>query len=1453
MAPAKPWLSHGTRLAAVGCCLAALVWLTVSPGRADKAVPADLAREYTAHVRPLMVQYCLKCHSTRKKRGDLDLERFGSLDAVRTDVRPWQAVLEMLDTGQMPPRKKPQPAAAERQRLTAWVRGMLAAEAHARAGDPGRVMLRRLSNAEYNNTVRDLTGIDLQPARDFPVDGAAGEGFTNAGDALPISPTLLSKYLNAAKDVAAHAVLLPGGFRFSRAKTPRDRTDEALAELRQFYSRYSGDGKPPPPVTVFYSQSEFYTQSLWDGKLPLRPYLTATVRHRDALAAGRTTPEAVATSEHLNAKYLRTLWQVLSDRRSSFPLDGIRARWRRAGLADVGALVADVAAWQGLLWRFVPIGSYRYGNTIRQLPNNPALAESQALRVQAKPAPGQNEVVIYLSVRDFTPARPPGYVVWHRPRFEGGNGPPLLLRDYNRFGRQFEVDYASLFTDTDRYLAAVLEAVDHRNLAVEKLASRHGLDATLLRHWLDLMDVDALRRSAPAAEYVRKGPAVPLALLDGRLTKSGGRPAINGWVARGSDLPVLITNNSNTTEHVPGRMSPHHVCVHPTPTQFAAAAWKSPLTGRVRVTSRVVHAHPACGNGVVWWLEHRQADEGAVLAEGALGVGGQAAFAPREVKVRKGDLLVLAVDPRDGNHVCDLTEIFLTVTELGGQGRVWDLAHDVADNVLAGNPHPDRFGTPDLWRFVQGPARKPGEVVAGTPPVPAGSVLAAWRAAAADKKRRAELGGLAERVRKLLTGTRPAGHVQPDRVLYDSLVSLDGPLLRGVDLAHVAKAHPAGAARYGLEPARFGRHPPGHQPEAPARPHQPEAPARNSGALARASGWYAPVDAADLVVPSTSVLEVRLPAGLFRDRAFVAEGRLDPAGPDRAVQFQVRATPPRPDAPLDSQAPCVAAKGGEAAREFQDGLDEFRRFFPTFICYARVIPNDETVCLKLFHREDEPLVRLFLDDAARRRLDRLWSELRFISRWPVVENKQLPLFIGFVTQDQPKELLAYFESQREPFRKRALAFEKEEEAAIPRQLDVLAAFAARAYRRPLHAAEKADLTRLYDMLRKRRLSHDEAFRTVLTRVLVSPSFLFRVEQAPPGKEARPVSDWELATRLSYFLWATMPDDELRQAAGTGRLHEPRVLSGQIARMLQDPKVRGLAVEFGTQWLHVRDVRQNHEKNEKLFPTFDDKLRDALFEEAVHFFQDLFQHDRRLPDVIDADYTFLNETLARHYGIPGVTGPEWRRVTGVKRYGRGGILSLAAVLTQQSGASRTSPVLRGNWLLETLLGEKLPKPPPNVPKLPEEETATDATVRQLVEKHARIAECAVCHQRMDPFGFALEKYDPIGRFRDKDLAGRPVDTKVRLKDGTQFDGIDGLRRYLLTQRRQEVERHFCQKLLGYALGRSVTLSDQPLLDEMLEALRRDDYRLSAAVLTIVKSKQFQYHRGLEATKEEETHP
>jgi hypothetical protein len=472
----------------------------------------------------------------------------------------------------------------------------------------------------------------------------------------------------------------------------------------------------------------------------------------------------------------------------------------------------------------------------------------------------------------------------------------------------------------------------------------------------------------------------------------------------------------------------------------------------------------------------------------------------------------------------------------------------------------------------------------------------------------------------------------------------------------------------------------------------------------------------------------------------------------------------------------------------------------------------------------------------------LWVEHRFISRQPAAEYDYLPQFMGFTTQDTPKEFQQFFIDRKPLFKTLADEFVRDEETAIPKHLDAALAFAEKAYRRPLLTQEKADLRALYDAIRKKGASHGEALRGVLARVLVAPAFLFRIEHSPKGHTPGPVNDWELATRLSYFLWSSVPDDELRTLAASGQLRDPTVLATQTTRMLKNPRTRALAIEFGTQWIHVRGFDELKEKNEQLFPTFTPELRKAIYEESILFFLDLFQSDRPVTTILDADHTFLNEMLAKHYGIPGVSGPQWRKVDGVRKYGRGGVLGLASVQTKEAGASRTSPVLRGNWVVETLLGEKLPRPPANVPQLPEVEGADKLTVRQLVEKHVSVPSCAACHVRIDPFGFALEKYDPIGRLREKDLGGLPIDVKSKLKDGTEFEGIDGLRNYLLTKKKDVVVQLFCRRLLGYALGRAVTLSDTALIDEMVLALNKNDGKITAAVQVIVKSPQFRMVRG-----------
>ncbi|AWM38774.1 Planctomycete cytochrome C [Gemmata obscuriglobus] len=1373
-----------TRLAgALGVALvAALVsaFARESQPAGTAGTPAEPKLADYAAVRPLLAKYCLNCHSAKDKKGSLDLERFASADDVRKDAKVWQGVIEQVEAGEMPPKEKPQPTNAEKKQLLGWVRGFLDAEAKARTGDPGYVPLRRLSNAEYNYTVRDLTGVDLRPAREFPADGAAGEGFTNAAEALTdVSPALLTKYLNASKEIAEHLVLLPDGFRFSPAKTRRDWTDEGTAELRKVYA----------------------TLAPADGKLPVQPYLLATVRNRDALGAGKF--EEVAAKEKLNAKYLRVLWSALTDKTSSQPLDTIRSQWRTATEADVPALTAQVAAWQSALWRTVKVGNYIQASwgapdgssytesTTRQVPVDPPALATVPLRVAVKPAPGQSEVVLHLTSTEDGPGGP---VAWSRPRFEAPGKQPLLLLDYAAFGAAFEIDYPSVFADSTKYLSAAAELARDTKVSPDDLAKREALDPAFLKQWVQVLQLPSPR----TGEATR--PAIALTPLDDKTGPTPERPAISGWKKKGTDLPIVIANSSDKSEQIPGRVSARTVAVHPTPQEFVAVAWNSPISGNVTIRARVAHAHPACGNGVSWWLDHNRGAGAARLGEGTVDLGQEAKPPAFSAKVERGDVVVLAVDPRNAEHTCDMTEVWLTITESEKPNRVWDLAADVAASVQAGNPHADKYGNSGTWNFARGPAKKAG---APAPTVPPDSVLGRWKATVTAPSRKTDAAALAQDVATLLSGPRPTDEKSPDRALYDRLVSPDGPLFAGVDVAKLTRPRLKGTV-FGLPAARFTED--------------------------------------RIVAKANEAIEIRLPAALLVGREFVVDAKLETGAAERLVRVHAGTARPGPHA--RREGPLLGSPNGSAYKKLVDGHAAFRAVFPLYLCFPQVVPTDEVVTLKMFHREDEPLARLFLSDDQTRRLDRMWAAQRFVSRQPVAEHDYLPQFMGYTTQDTPKALQQFFIDRKPLFKRHADEFLAEEAAAAPKQLAALLEFAARAYRRPLEEKEKAELLALYETIRGKGAGHEEALRGVVSRVLVAPGFLFRIEQAPKGKEPAAVTDWELATRLSYFLWASQPDAELRRLAAQGRLRDPQVLAGQVRRMLEDARTRALAIEFGTQWLHVRGFDEHNEKNEKLFPTFTPELRAAMYEESILFFLDLFQNDRTVASVLDADHTYLNELLAKHYGVPGVTGPQWSKVDGVRKYGRGGVLGLASVQTRESGASRTSPVLRGNWVVEALLGEKLPRPPANVPQLPEVEGANKLSVRQLVEAHAKAPECAVCHVRIDPFGFAFEGYDPIGRLREKDLGGLPIDTRAKLKDGTEFEGINGLRSYLLANKKDVVVRLFCKRLLGYALGRSVTLSDTALIDEMVLALAKNDGRVTAAVQAIVRSPQFRTVRGSE---------
>lgn len=1022
---------------------ATLTVLSLQPW-AGRAAAAD----YEKDIRPIIAEYCNKCHSTEKQKGDLDLEQFTSLAEVKKHPKIWDDVLEQLGNKEMPPKDKPQPSAAQKQQLRDWVEGTLNEIALASAGDPGPVVLRRLSNAEYTYTVRDLTGVEaLNPAKEFPVDGAAGEGFDNAGAALVMSPALLGKYLDAAKGIASHAVLQPDGIRFSPGTTARDWTDELLAAIRAFYATYTDSGGAMP---VNLQGVKFDTNA--GGRLPVERYIAALLKEREALRNGTAHLDEVARANSLSPKYLTLLWQALNDTRPSPVLDGIREAFRHAAPGEPAAVVQAILPWQQYLWRFFSVGHIgkRNGPKGWQEPLNP-LGENQELRLKIPPpAQGAEIVTLYLSATDAGDGDDHDYVVWENPR-------------------------------------------------------------------------------------------------------------------------------------------------------------------------------------------------------------------------------------------------------LVAKGRLDKLLRDIPDSLTA-----------------------------------------------------------------------------------------------------------------------------------------------------------------SLVTKAPSAIELKIPAALVKDAELVVTARLPvDIHPDASVQVQVMAEKPEKLSGLSAgkttatlangkwsdnnqgavfSAPILVKDGSETRRRFESAFDDFRALFPAALCYTKIVPVDEVVTLTLFYREDDQLKRLMLDDAQAASLDRLWSELRFVSESPLKQVDVFDQLYQFATQDADPSA---FEPMREPIKQAAATFKIQLVEAEPRQLQGVLDFASRAWRRPLTEREASGLRALYQNMHTQGLPHEAALRMTIARVFVSSTFLYRGETPAPGLDPVAVNDWELATRLSYFLWSSAPDEELRSLAAASRLHDPEVLAAQARRMVKDARVRRLATEFGCQWLHVRDVETLEEKSERHFPTFA-SLRGDMQEEVVRFFTDLFQADRPVLSLIDADYTFVNGPLARHYGLPA-KGDDWQRVDSLRAHDRGGILAFAATLSKQSGASRTSPILRGNWLTEVVLGEKLPRPPKGVPILPEE-VPEGLTERQLIERHSTDAACAKCHQRMDPFGFALERFDAIGRARVQDAAGLTIDSAVTLPDGTAFTGFSGLREYLLTARRDDFLRQFCRKLVGYALGRSLQLSDKPLIDSMIARLKADEYHSGDAIDLIVRSPQFRDVRG-----------
>lgn len=547
-----------------------------------------------------------------------------------------------------------------------------------------------------------------------------------------------------------------------------------------------------------------------------------------------------------------------------------------------------------------------------------------------------------------------------------------------------------------------------------------------------------------------------------------------------------------------------------------------------------------------------------------------------------------------------------------------------------------------------------------------------------------------------------------------------------------------------------------------------------------------------------------------------------------------------------------------------------------------------------YFRDDRPLYELILSESEQQQLDRLWRELDFVTSAPM---RQYQGFLWFERTDsaymrdpefdfaRPEDLSSLRAEQIEQLGERYLAKAKRnggEEtplgaigdyfqainqqirwvesarlAAEPLHLEALIEFAAKAYRRPLESAEQADLKSFYHDLRQSEdVTHAEAIEDTLVMILMSPHFCYRLDLLSDSEAERELDPFELASRLSFFLWASTPDQELLELAAEGTLTSPEVLIAQTRRMLADPKVRGLVTEFGGNWLDFRRFEQHNSVDRERFPQFDDALRTAMYEEPVRFLTDLLQSNRSVLDCLYSDRIFVNEVLAKHYGIDSVhlrddrqldlslAGEEsWFEVEQAAQFGRGGLLTMSVFLTKNSPGLRTSPVKRGYWVVRRLLGEQIPPPPPNVPELPDDESQLgDLTLREMLAKHRQHASCAGCHDRFDALGLVFEGFGPVGELRTRDLGGRPVETAAEFPDGSQRQGVRQLQDYLRVQREAEFIDNVCRKLLSFALGRTLTLSDEGLVDRMRSNVVGEGFRVQALLETIVTSRQFLRKRG-----------
>jgi len=1092
--------------------------------------------EFKTTISPFLKKYCHQCHRAGKSRGELDFDQFKTSTDITNEFRRWNNVIELVRQGEMPPEEEAQPEVAERASFIEAVENILLREARKSDGDPGLVPPRRLSNVEYDLSIKDLTGIDIRPTKEFPPDPAGGEGFTNTGEALRMSPNLLNKYLSAADEVANHLVLTTEGIRFASF-----------------------------PVTSYNERKKFAEQAIIDfyenRKVDLLVYVEACWRYRYREPVDKeVTIESWAKRKRLSGKYLRLVWQLLNSSETEGIFKNIKPAWDR--------LVAPT--------------------------NN-------------------NE-------------------------------------------------------DADDQLGELVEVI----------------------------------------EWGRQILAPPLQ----NLIKS------------------------------------------------------------------------SAGNWPIAWLDFR-AETAAARDK----------FSPR----------------------------FLRQSHLLNVGRVVYQKNNNDTQSL-------------VIQFKNGFSDDPGVVQIDNPIFSLATILP---------------------------------NNEKDRKVHHKVQSLKSVLQK-----HDPKLFTS---------LNFGK-------DLDGKPIDEDSFVLRTPCeieLQISQTMAVELDRKNLLLPCV-LDELKSPGGSVLIQCFRAKSdRRTPHGP------QVHLIYPN----------------GSAAKRISRSSELFCKTFPNRFYYSdrnRGLAAGFHL-VEGFFRDDQPLVDKVLSDSETKDLNRLWRELDFITNsaetllrgfvWferserEVLHDKSFDFLrpespdltttetllkferlymkkmgvaikpdltpSGLLQPEKPSERFTMIHRFFEQIRVGLDRQNRLRQSAEKKALVDLMVIAERAFQRKLLKKDRDSLLSLYEKSRASGQSIESSLRGVMIAILMSPDFIYRYRVTSAGKATALLSSHEFASRLSYFLWSTLPDTQLRSLADADQfspkdLESSQLILKQSRRMLKNDHVEDFCREFFGHWFRYHNFLEKENINTKDFPQFDMKLRESMCEEPTRFAKDIIQNDLSILNFLNADHTFVNSTLAKHYGGKilesyrkqlskkgeAESDPRqvWEKIEGIRSEDRGGILGMAVILTTSSSGSRTSPVKRGFWVARHLLGQHFPPPPEDVPELPKSEKESTKTIRELLKEHAAHQQCAMCHKHFDFLGLSMEGFDPIGRRRTKDLAGRVVDNSWDLREETNR-GMSRLIEFVEKERKQQFVKLFCRKLLGYALGRSVTLSDRSLLEKMEKKLRENGYRFSAAVETIVLSPQF----------------